>query len=154
MTVTEIARFQQKCDHAKNLHSVPQLSNNSLPSAGYVNPYGAPGMDITGTTSADRKTVPVDEGVVNKLKDLAMQIMAEGNGIDTGFGVNETINAYVMTLPPEDRINAGWTLNEIFHKEAVRLGDYVHQHDPSWNWGDPFDKSILEGYQRGMDITV
>jgi len=30
----------------------------------------------------------------------------------------------------------------------------VHQHDPDWNWGKPVNPSILEGYQRGVDIVV
>ena len=81
----------------------------------------------------------------------AYQTMIENSGMEDVDGI---IQSYVMTLEPKDRINAGWTLNEIFHTEAVRLGDYVHSKDPSWNWGKPVDPSILEGYQRGIDIKA
>ena len=157
MTITELVRFHQQ-NRATELSQVaPQLENGSLPPPGHVNPYCPPGMDITGTTSADRKIIPVDEGVANQLRNIAYRRMIEsggmGEGDDIGI-VGRTINAYVMTLPPEDRINAGWTLNEIFIQEAERLAEYVHQRDPSWNWGKNANPSILEGYQRGVDIVV
>ena len=42
----------------------------------------------------------------------------------------------------------------IFHSEATRLGEYVHQADPSWTWGKPFDTSILDGYTSGVDFQA
>ena len=55
---------------------------------------------------------------------------------------------------PEQRLSASWTLNEIFHSEATRLGEYVHQQDPNWDWGKPFDTSILDGYRQGVDMQA
>ena len=43
---------------------------------------------------------------------------------------SEIIRNYVMSLPPEERAAAGWTLNQISLQEADRLGEYVHQRDP------------------------
>jgi len=155
MTIRELVQYQQNNRVAELAKETPRLPNGSLPPEGHVNPYGDPSMDITGKSPDSYKIIPVDEGVANKMRELAKQIMLEGNGIDTGFGVNEAIKSHVMTLPPEDRINAGWTLNEIFHNEAVRLGEYIHQRDPNWNWGKPFDHSILDDYTPGgMDIKV
>ena len=96
----------------------------------HVNPYGTPGMSLNDAGDF-RKTVPVDEGVVST-----------------------AIKNYAMSLSPEKRLSASWTLNEIFHNEAVRLGEFVRQHDPSWDWGKPFDTGILEGYRQGVDTTA
>lgn len=80
--------------------------------------------------------------------------MKNGFGVSDGEDVSKVIRGYVSSLAPEQRLSASWTLNEIFHSEAARLGEYVHQHDPSWNWGKPFDTSILDGYQQGVDMQA
>ena len=49
---------------------------------------------------------------------------------------------------------AGWTLNQISLQEADRLGEYVHQRDPSWNWGKPVKPGILDDYKSGMNILI
>lgn len=152
MTITEIARFMQQSDKAKNLQSTPKLHNGSLPPSGHVNPYCPEGMDITGRTD-HRRIIPVDEGVANKIKALVFESMVERGGMSDGTNrTGDIINAYVMTLSPEKRAAAGWTLNQIHLQEANRLGEYVHQRDPSWNWGMPVKPGILEDYQPATDI--
>ena len=82
-----------------------------------------------------RRIVPVDEGVANKIKSLVFERMEKNGGMSGGEIESEIIKDYVMSLPPEERAAAGWTLNQISLQEADRLGEYVHQRDPSWNWG-------------------
>lgn len=101
-----------------------------------------------------RKMVPVDESVVKQVKGIAMAHMKQGFGTSDGEDISSAIRSYVMTLDPEKRLSASWTLNEIFHREATRLGEYVHQADPSWTWGKPFDTSILDGYTSGVDFQA
>ena len=71
-----------------------------------------------------------------------------------GMSLNDAGDFRKM-VPVDDgvvqRLSASWTLNEIFHSEATRPGEYVHQQDPSWDWGKPFDTSILDGYRQGVD---
>ena len=114
----------------------------------HINPYGTPGMSLN--DAGDWwKIVPVDEGVVRQVKQIALDHMKNGYGVSDGEDISAVIRNYTMSLAPEQRLSASWTLNEIFHSEATRLGEYVHQQDPSWNWGKPFDTSILDGYQQG-----
>ena len=75
-------------------------------------------------------------------------------GVSDGEDISKVIRDYTMSLAPEQRLSASWTLNELFHSEAARLGEYVHQQDPDWDWGKPFDTSILDGYQQGVDILI
>ena len=114
----------------------------------HVNPYGTPGMSLN-DASDYRKMVPVDEGVVQQVKQIAFDHMKNGYGVSDGEDISKVIRDYTMSLAPEQRLSASWTLNEIFHSEATRLGEYVHQQDPSWDWGKPFDTSILDGYRQG-----
>ena len=124
MTITGMTRFVQQNYKVQNSHLTHKLPNGSLPPKEHVNPYCPEGMDITGRTDF-RRIVPV-----------------------------EIIRNYVMSLPPEERAAAGWTLNQISLQEADRLGEYVHQRDPSWNWGKPVKPGILDDYKSGMNILI
>ena len=101
-----------------------------------------------------RKIVPVDEGIVQQVKQIAFDHMKNGYGVSDGEDISAVIRNYTMSLSPEKRLSASWTLNEIFYNEAARLGEFVHQQDPSWDWGKPFDTSILDSYRQGLDIQV
>ena len=101
-----------------------------------------------------RKIVPVDKDVAQQVRQMAFDHMKNGYGVSDGEDISQVIRDYTMSLAPEQRLSASWTLNELFHSEAARLGEYVHQQDPDWDWGKPFDTSILDGYQQGVDILI
>lgn len=145
MTITQMVQNIQQ-QRIRNLSQ----RNQGMP---HVNPYGTPGMSLNNAGDY-RKIVPVDEAVVQQVKQIALDHMKNGRGISDGEDISAVIRNYTMSLSPEKRMSASWTLNEIFHSEAVRLGEFVHQHDPSWDWGKPFDTSILERYQQGIDTKI
>ena len=145
MTITQMVQNQQQ-------RRIGELAQKQLGKP-HINPYGTPGMSLNDAGDY-RKMVPVDEGVVQQIKQIAFDHMKNGFGVSDGEDVSKVIRGYVSSLAPEQRLSASWTLNEIFHSEAARLGEYVHQHDPSWNWGKPFDTSILDGYQQGVDMQA
>ena len=145
MTISELARNQQQ----QRIATLAQRQQGKP----HVNPYGTPGMSLNDAGDY-RKMVSVDEGVVGQIKQIAFDHMKNGYGLSDGEDVSKVIRDYTMSLAPEKRLRASWTLNEIFHSEAIRLGEYVHQQDPSWDWGKPFDTSILDGYQQGVDMQI
>ena len=143
MTVTQIV-------HSRQQQRAGELAQQNKP---HVNPYGTPGMSLNDAGDW-RKLVPVDEKAVQQVKQIAFDHMKNGYGISDGEDISAAIRDYTMSLAPEERLSASWTLNEIFHNEASRLGEFVHRHDPNWDWGKPFDTSILDGYRQGVDVTV
>lgn len=145
MTVKQIAQSQQQ-------QRVNTLTRRAQ-SGPHVNPYGTPGMSLNGAGDF-RRIVSVDESVARQVRQLALDHMKNGYGVSDGEDVSAAIRDYTLSLPPEERLSASWTLNEIFHSEAIRLGEFVHQQDPSWDWGKPFDTSILDGYRQGVDIQI
>ena len=146
MTITQIVQTQQQ----QRIGTLIQRQQHGHP---HVNPYGAPCMSLNDAGDY-RKIVPVDEGVVQQVKQIACDHMKNGYGVSDGEDISAAIRNYTMSLSPEKRLSASWTLNEIFHNEATRLGEYVHQQDPSWDWGKPFDTSILDDYRQGVDIEI
>ena len=145
MTITQIVQNQQQqriCKISQKTQGQPN-----------VNPYGTPGMSLNNAGDY-RKIVPIDENVAQQVRQIAFDHMKNSYGVSDGEDISQVIRDYTMSLAPEQRLSASWTLNELFHSEAARLGEYIHQHDPDWDWGKPFDTSILDGYQQGMDILV
>lgn len=119
----------------------------------HVNPYGTPGMSLN-EAGDFRQIVSVDEKVVQQVKQIAFDHMKNGYGVSNGEDISRFIKNYAMSVEPEKRLSASWTLNEIFHGEAERLGRFVQQQNPGWNWGDAFDTSILDSYQQGIDSRI
>lgn len=143
MTVTQIV-------HSRQQQRAGELAQQNNP---HVNPYGTPGMSLN--DSGDwRKLVPVDEKAAQRVRQIAFDHMKNGYGVSNGEDISSAIRDYTMSLSPEERLSASWTLNEIFHNEASRLGEFVHQHDSSWDWGKPFDTSILDDYRQGVDVKA
>lgn len=145
MTITQIVQNQQQ----ERIGKISQ-KNQGKP---HVNPYGTPGMSLNNAGDF-RKIVPVNENVAQQVRQIALDHMKNGYGVSDGEDISQVIRDYTMSLAPEQRLSVSWTLNELFHNEAARLGEYIHQHDPDWDWGKPFDTSILDGYRQGMDILV
>ncbi|MEY8313270.1 hypothetical protein AALA61_15145 [Oscillospiraceae bacterium 42-9] len=143
MTVTQIV-------HSRQQQRAGELVGQNKP---HVNPYGTPGMSLNDAGDW-RKLVPVDEKAAQRVKQIAFDHMKNGYGISNGEDISAAIRDYTMSLAPEERLSASWTLNEIFHNEASRLGEFVHQHDSSWDWGKPFDTSILDDYRQGVDVKA
>ena len=145
MTITQMVQNQQQ----QRIGGISQRTQEKP----HVNPYGTPGMSLNNAGDY-RKIVPVDEGIVQRVKQIAFDHMKNGYGVSDGEDISAVIRDYTMSLSPEERLSASWTLNEIFHSEAARLGEFVHQQNPDWDWGNPFDTSILDGYRPGVDIQI
>ena len=124
MTITRMVQNQQQ----QRIGALVQRQQGRP----HVNPYGTPGMSLND----------------------AFDHMKNGYGVSNGEDISKVIHDYTMSLIQERRLGASWTLNEIFHNEATRLGDFVHQHDPGWDWGKPFDTSILDEYRQGVDMQA
>ena len=146
MTIMQIMQNQQR----QRTGDISREAQGKL----HVNPYGTPGMSLNDAGDDYRNIVPVDKGVVRQIRQIAFNHMKNGCGVSDGEDISRVIRNYTMTLAPEQRLSASWTLNELFHSEALRLGEYVHQQDPGWDWGKPFDTSILDGYRQSVDIQI
>ena len=104
MTVTQIV-------HSRQQQRAGELVGQNKP---HVNPYGTPGMSLNDAGDW-RKLVPVDEKAAQRVKQIAFDHMKNGYGISNGEDISAAIRDYTMSLAPEERLSASWTLNEIFH---------------------------------------
>ena len=156
MTINALARMMVNRDRYQQQSATPNLPNGSLPPKGHVNPYCPEGMDITGMKESDFKIIPVSKEVETQIRDMTFNNMKKYYGMSapSGNDLGDMIKSYVMTLPPKDRANAGYTLNQIHREEAVRLQDFVKSRVPGWQLGQHFDTSILNEYRQGIDVKA
>ena len=71
MTITQMVQSRQQ----QRINALAQRTQGKP----HVNPYGTPGMSLN-EAGDYRKTVPVDEGVVRQIKQLAFEHMKNGYG--------------------------------------------------------------------------
>jgi hypothetical protein len=99
------------------------------------------------------RIVPVSDEVRNKIIDtVRRQFLENGNGMTKPGDSDEFAKIgkdYRKNIPPSERLAVSWTLNKIQLDEAQRLVDYVKSKNPSWNYGQRFDKSILTSTDFG-----
>ena len=108
MTITQMVQNQRQ-------QRIGEISQR-IQGKPHVNPYGTPGMSLNDAGDY-RKIVPVDEGIAQRVKQIAFDHMKNGYGVSDGEDISAVIRDYTMSLSPEKRLSVSWTLNEIFHRD-------------------------------------
>ena len=88
MTITQMVQNQQQ-------QRIGELARKQQGKA-HVNPYGTPGMSLNDAGDY-RKMVPVDEGVVQQVKQIAFDHMKNGFGVSDGEDISKVIRDYTMS---------------------------------------------------------
>ena len=148
ITTTDMASMMMKQQQFQKQKGELGLSNGSNPPEGHVNPFEDPYLNITGKSPSEwQKIVPVDNEVAEKLKDLIKEDFVQRNGM-CGTGKQADMQAniiknYVATLPGEQKLSAIYSCEQIAFQEADRLSAKIREQNPDWQYGQPFDTSIL-----------
>ena len=115
--------------------------------------YGMPGCDITGKDpSSWQKIVDVSDDIREKMINVARKDFLNNYGLTDGKEMGDIGSKYLLSLPENKRLSAGWTVLEIFRNESQRLTDIVKSKIPGWKNGEPFDRSIFADYLSGSSI--
>lgn len=133
-------------------------STATTPKFPSINPYAKPGQDITNRTDW-RKMTSISDEVKNKLlsivkSDFVNHYGMSGENFGDPNGYNSIVTNYLSTLLPSERPSASWTLSKTFTGEAQRLTDIVRAHNPGWEFGQPFDTSILDESTASNRLNV
>ena len=119
------------------------------------------GMLIPDDSGSWKKIVPVSDEVREKIiATVRKQFLAGGNGLLSAADGNEVgaiKKEYRKNIPPDERLSVTWTLSKIYLNEAQRLADYIKSQDPTWNYGQRFDKNILLNSnfgEKNVDVKV
>ena len=152
MTINDIVWLMRSTERYQRGAAKPEYPNGAA-----VSHPDAPddGLDITGMTAADFHMIPVSKEAEQAMKDIAFDHMKRYYGMSgTGNELGDTIKSYYKQIPPSDRANAAWTLQQIHREEVYRLYDFVRSRIPGWQIGQKFDTSILDEYRQGVDVKA
>ena len=89
MTITQMVQSRQQ----QRIGELTQKQQGKP----HVNPYGTPGMSLNDAGDY-RKIVPVDEGVVRQVKQIALDHMKNGYGVSDGEDISAVIRNYTIGL--------------------------------------------------------
>lgn len=149
MRITDFVTMMMENNQFQKTKNDPKLPNGALPPKGHVNPYEDPYLDITGKDPSEyERIIPVDKDVANQLKDLVKECFLKRNGM-CGIGADadaeaNIIKKYVATLPGEQKLAAIYSCQQISLAEARRFSSKIREHNPTWQYGQPFDKNIIK----------
>lgn len=109
----------------------------------------------TGMTVADFHTIPVSKEIEEKVRDRVFENMKYRYGMTgTGNEYGEMVHSYLMSIPAKDRRDAAYTIDQIHFDQVDKINAFVKSRVPGWQPGQAFDTSILEEYQRGIDVKA
>jgi len=95
------------------------------------------------------RNIPISDEVRDKLiATVRRQFLENGNGMSKAGGVDgDEIGAimkeYRKNIPPSDRLAVTGVMSTIVIEEQKRLVAAVKANNPSWNFGQLFDKEAL-----------
>lgn len=156
MRITDMVSVMPKNQQLQKQKSEPKLSDASATAKAHVNPFEDPYLNITGKSPSEwQKIIPVDDEVAEKLRSLIKEDFVQRNGMcGTGKQADQQANIiknYIAALPGEERLSAIYSCEQIAFNEAERLSSKIREQNPSWQYGQPFDISILS---KDFDIRV
>lgn len=156
MRISDMAAMLLQNRRFEKQNNTQSQPNGSSPPAGHVNPFEDPYLNITGKSPSEwQKTIPVDDEVAEKLRNLIREDFTQRNGMcGTGQQADAQANiikSYVATLPGEQRLSAIYSCEQIAFREAERLEAKIREKNPDWQYGQSFDRGILE---NDLDIKA
>jgi len=88
--------------------------------------------------------------VINKVREIFIK-RGDGMGYEQdGNDLGEVMLNHVKTLPPEERLSAMWTLEQIAREETGRINDFIKSQVSGWT-NQSFDRRILTESNFGTD---
>lgn len=142
MTVTDMVRFMRERELMESKKNAP---SNEEQIAEHLRKTGQEGFYVRQGDTSYRKIIPVDESVKNKILEQDKKEFIMWNGMNKcTTKIPDMIYEYAKTRKPEDRLAASWTLSRAVQEQGSKFIRIVRQHNPNWNYGDPFDPKILD----------
>ena len=118
----------------------------------YIDPVtGISGMLATGIPISERhQIIDVSESARQAMFDETKRHFIEENGNSNGRTTkrSEVFQAYQRSVPKSDRLKGTWTLEQYERQYRSALTEAVKAADPSWDYGKPFDKKVLDSVTR------
>ena len=135
-----------------NIQGIKNLMSHYDKDGDYINPVnGLAGLLVTDENESSRKRIiSIPDSSKEEMYELAKKEFLNENGTLNGDTTKResVYNNLYRKMDKDDRLSAGWTLEQYEHQYRQAFAEAAKAADPTWRAGKPIPAGALDGITR------
>ncbi|MFI3230884.1 MAG: DUF3879 family protein [bacterium] len=169
MTITQMARMKLWNENYNLNNSSKKTSSNNSSEMEEVyiqkgKAYAEAHMDelrasgYLATDNSHKVIIPISDEVKNEVEEYVKNLYVNQQGWYIGGqqSVGDISYAYTQTLEPNERLSAGWSVNQYYFEVCDKYKAVVNETNPNWPYdGSTYDPSIFDNFTaKSVDYSL
>ena len=135
-----------------NIQGIKNLMSHYDKDGDYINPVnGLAGLLVTDENESSRKRIIlIPDSSKEEMYELAKKEFLNENGTLNGDTTKResVYNNLYRKMDKDDRLSAGWTMEQYEHQYRQAFAEAAKVEDPTWRAGKPIPAGALDGITR------
>ena len=135
-----------------NIQGIKNLMSHYDKDGDYINPVnGLAGLLVTDENESSRKRIIlIPDSSKEEMYELAKKEFLNENGTLNGDTTKResVYNNLYRKMDKDDRLSAGWTMEQYEHQYRQAFAEAAKAADPTWKAGKPIPAGALDGITR------
>ena len=135
-----------------NIQGIKNLMSHYDKDGDYINPVnGLAGLLVTDENESSRKRIIlIPDSSKEEMYELAKKEFLNENGTLNGDTTKResVYNNLYRKMDKDDRLSAGWTMEQYEHQYRQAFAEAAKAADPTWKVGKPIPAGALDGITR------
>ena len=135
-----------------NIQGIKNLMSHYDKDGDYINPVnGLAGLLVTDENESSRKRIiSIPDSSKEEMYELAKKEFLNENGTLNGDTTKResVYNNLYRKMDKDDRLSAGWTMEQYEHQYRQAFAEAAKAADPTWRAGKPIQAGALDGITR------
>lgn len=135
-----------------NIQGIKNLMSHYDKDGDYINPVnGLAGLLVTDENESSRKRIIlIPDSSKEEMYELAKKEFLNENGTLNGDTTKResVYNNLYRKMDKDDRLSAGWTMEQYEHQYRQAFAEAAKAADPTWRAGKPIPAGALDGITR------
>ena len=135
-----------------NIQGIKNLMSHYDKDGDYINPVnGLAGLLVTDENESSRKRIiSIPDSSKEEMYELAKKEFLNENGTLNGDTTKResVYNNLYRKMDKDDRLSAGWTMEQYEHQYRQAFAEAAKAADPTWRAGKPIPAGALDGITR------
>ena len=135
-----------------NIQGIKNLMSHYDKDGDYINPVnGLAGLLVTDENESSRKRIiSIPDSSKEEMYELAKKEFLNENGTLNGDTTKResVYNNLYRKMDKDDRLSAGWTMEQYEHQYRQAFAEAAKAADPTWKAGKPIPAGALDGITR------
>ncbi len=132
-----------------NVQAIKNLMKNYNSRGEFVDSDGLTGLCVTDETGDSyKKIIDIPESSKDKMFEAVRNNFLYRNGMGDGKGKTEIYMDMYRQMKSDDRLSAGYTLQQYHSAYAQAFASAIKAVDPTWEYGNTVPSGALDGITR------